>query len=327
MEGTSPNSTFVGIDVSKDRLDVATLPQSKGWHVPNTSVGISRLVDQLQGLGRCLIVIEASGGWERRVVGELLEAGHAVARVNPRRVRDFARALGHLAKTDRLDAQVLAQFAAQVQPRPLEKAHEKQAELTELVTRRRQLIGMKVAETNRMQQSSAKAARKSVKHLLKSLENEIHDIDKAIAQLIEDDDDWSQRQTLLESIPGLGKVVSCTLVAHVPELGKLNRQAISSLIGLAPFTRESGSWEGKRSIRGGRGRVRSVLYMAALTAYRCNPTIRSFAQRLLDKGKPFKVMITACMRKLLVIINTMIRENQAWNQHRLVNVSQSHLTP
>jgi transposase len=243
-----------------------------------------------------------------------LEAGHAVARVNPRRVRDFARGLGHLAKTDRIDAQVLAQFAAQVQPRPLEQAHEKQAELAELVARRRQLMGMKVAETNRLQQGSAKAARKSVKHLLKALENELRDIDEAIAQLIEDDDDWSQRRTLLQSIPGVGKVVSQALVAQVPELGKLNRQAISALIGLAPFNRESGAWQGKRSIRGGRGHVRSALYMAAFTAYRRNPTIRRFAQRLKDKGKPFKVVITACMRKLLVIINTMVRNNQPWKK-------------
>lgn len=318
MEGTT-NSTYVGIDVSKDRLDVFLLPAAKAWHVPNTAVGISQLVDDLKAFGCCSIVLEASGGWERRVVGDLLEAGHNVARVNPRRVRDFARALGYLAKSDRIDAQVLAQFAAQIQPRPLEATHEKQPELAELVQRRRQLLGMKVAETNRKQQSSAKAALKSVRHLLKALENELRDIDEAIAQLIEDDDDWSQRRALLQSVPGVGKIVSQALVAQVPELGKLNRQAISALIGLAPFNRESGAWQGKRSIRGGRGQVRSVLYMAALTAYRSNPTIRCFGKRLVDKGKPFKVMITACMRKLLIILNTMVRNNQPWRQLQPTN--------
>jgi transposase len=306
--------SFVGIDVSKDSLEVAVMPQGQSWRVPYHTPGLDQLIDRLRPLGRTLIVLEATGGWERRAVAELLQAGFEVARVNPRQVRDFAKALGLLAKTDRLDAQVLARFAQHIQPRPLEKTTEKQAELADLVARRRQLVALKVAEQNRLQQTTSKPVRKSVKLMLKTTQRELETIERAIATLIEDHDDWRARRELLESVPGLGQTISATLVAEVPELGRLNRQQIAALIGLAPFNRESGTWHGKRSIRGGRTRVRSALYMAALTAYRCNPIIRRFAQRLTQAGKPFKVMITACMRKLLTILNTIVRTRSPWNQ-------------
>jgi transposase len=258
-------------------------------------------------------VIEASGGFERRLAAELLEAGHQVARVNPRLVRDFARSLGRLAKTDKIDAQVLALFGERMQPAPMEKKPENQEKLEEWITRRRQLVQMQSAEKIRLHQAGKGKVRKSISHLLDELRDQIDQIDAEIAALIEENDDWSQRAAQLSSVPGIGKVTSCTLLAELPELGKLNRQEVAALAGLAPFNRDSGQFRGTRSIWGGRAGVRSALYMAALTAYRSNPVIRCFAERLAARGKPFKVIITACMRKLLVILNTLLREGTMWN--------------
>jgi len=307
------STTFVGIDVSKRHWDVCLLSSGKPIRLPADGDGLERLRELLRPRGRCLVVVEASGGYEQRLVAELIDAGHDVARVNPRQVRDFARSLGKLAKTDRIDAGVLALFAEKVRPRPCEKVPENQAELDGLLARRRQLVQMKTSEQNRLHQSTVKKVRKSVSHMLDQLREQIDEVDGEIAQLIEDNDDWNARVQQLTTVPGVGPVTSRTLVAELPELGKLNRQAIAALAGVAPFNRDSGVFRGRRCISGGRSEVRSALYMAALTARRHNPVIRRFADWLQQAGKAAKVVLTACMRKLLTILNTMARNNTTWN--------------
>jgi len=313
MSTPKPAVTFVGIDVSKKQWDVCLRPTGKVCKFTADEIGLQRLRELLQPLGRCLIVVEASGGYEKRLAAELIEAGHDVARVNPRQVRDFARSLGRLAKTDRIDAQMLALFAEKIQPRLSEKVSEKQAELEALLTRRWQLTQMKATEQTRLHQVRMTEVRKSVSHMLDQLRDQIRLVDAEIARLIEDDDDWRQRAERLESVPGVGEVTSRTLVAELPELGRLNRQEIASLVGVAPLNRDSGQFRGKRTIWGGRAGIRSTLYMATLSARKHNPVIRRFADRLSQAGKPFKVVLTACMRKLLIILNTMIRNKTDWN--------------
>jgi transposase len=306
-------SAFVGVDVAKKHWDVCLLPSGRTLHLPADEDGLARLLEELRPPARALVVLEATGGYERRLAADLMTAGVATAVVNPRQIRDFAKALGRLAKTDRLDARVLAEFAARVQPRTSVRTSEKQAELDELVARRRQLIAMHAAEKTRLHQSRAKAIRKSVGHLLDLLRKEIDEVDELLAKLIEADDDWREKFRILESTPGVGEVTSTTLVAELGELGKLNRQAIAALVGVAPLNHDSGQLRGKRAIWGGRAAVRSALYMAAFAARRCNPVIRNFAERLEQAGKPFKVVMVACMRKLLTILNSMIRERTPWN--------------
>jgi transposase len=311
MDGA--NQAWIGIDVAKATLDFHLLPTGQSHQLPNTSQGHRELRKLLPDPAACLIVLEATGGYEREVVADLLDAGYRVAVINPRRARDFAKAFGLVAKTDRIDAQVLARYAEVVKPAPSEKTPEKQAEIQQLVTRRRQLIDLRTQESNRWQITRAKAARKSIQAVLNTLQRQIRDIEKAIEALLESDDDWRQRAQLIESVPGLGGVTAATVLADVPELGKLNRQQISALVGLAPYNNDSGPRKGKRSIAGGRKSVRSVLYMAALAAKRCNPVIKAFAQRLTQHGKPFKVVLTACMRKLLVILNSIVKSGRPWN--------------
>ena len=301
MDAGSSFDCFVGIDVSKKRWDVVILPTGKSFKFDTDEAGLEQLRKMLKPLGRCSIVLEASGGYEKRLAAELVDAGHRVARVNPRQVRDFARSLGLLAKTDRIDARVLALFAQKIGARPFEKQPENLEELESLVTRRRQLVQMRSAEQARLHQSRKGRARKTISHMLDALREQIASVDADIAQLIEDNQDWNQRAKQLATVPGVGEVTANTLVAELPELGKLNRQQISSLVGLAPFNRDSGQFRGTRSIWGGRATVRSALYMATLTARTYNPIIREFAKRLEKTGKPFKVLMTACMRKLLVI--------------------------
>jgi transposase len=311
MDGT--NLTFVGIDVAKATLDLHFLPSGQAHSLANTPAGHRQLLKLLPLPAVCRIVLEATGGYERQLVADLLDAGFHVAVVNPKRVRDFARALGLAAKTDRLDARVLALFAEKVQPAPAQKTPEKQAEIQQLVGRRRQLIELRTQESNRWDVTHSKAARKSIQAVLNTLERQVRDIEKAIEDLVESDDEWRQKTELVQSVPGLGGVTATTLLADVPELGQLNRQQISSLVGLAPFNRDSGQHQGKRAIGGGRKSVRCVLYMAALAARRCNPVIKAFADRLTLHGKPFKFVLTACMRKLLVIVNSLVKSGQPWN--------------
>jgi transposase len=303
---------YIGIDVAKDSLDVACLPSSQRLTLPYHEAGTARLLETLRGLGPALIVVEATGGYERRLVAVLIDAGLRVARVNPRQVRNFARGFGQLAKTDRIDAEILARFAQHVQPQPLEKVPEKQAELEQLVTRRRQLLDLKAAERNRLELTHAKVARQSIARVLKVIDQQIDSLDDAIARLIESHDDWQHKAQILDSSPGVGAVLVSTLIAKLPELGRLNRQKIAALVGVAPFNHDSGKLRGTRAIAGGRADVRGVLYMAALSARHWNPAIRAFADRLQAAGKPFKVVITACTRTLLVTLNTMIQTNSPW---------------
>jgi transposase len=305
---------WIGIDVAKDTLDAAwsTTTGTERSSSENGKSGHNELVKKLPPPAGARVVVEATGGYERTLVTALIEAGYRVAVVNPRQVRDFAKALGILAKTDRIDALVLARFGEQVQPRLLEEDPADRAELMQLVTRRRQLIDLRTMESNRLTQSTARAAQKSIRHVLKLLEKEIDQLESEIARLLGSDDDWRAKIELLSSVPGVAKVTSATLVAEVPELGRLNRQAIAALVGLAPFNDDSGRHRGVRRIAGGRAAVRHVLYMAALSARRCNPVIHAFAQRLAAQGKKPKVIIAACMRKLLVILNTMLKNNTPW---------------
>jgi transposase len=305
--------TWVGVDVAKESLDVAWKGES--WRrvtVANDRAGLVSLVSQLPPASEARVVVEATGGYERGLVTALVEAGYRTAVVNPRQVRDFAKALGILAKTDRIDAAVLAQFGQQVEPRLLEEDPRQRAELMQLVSRRRQLIDLRTMESNRLEHATARAAEKSIRHVLKLLDKEVVELEAAITKLLESDDDWRGKIALLSSTPGVAQVTSATLVAEVPELGRLNRQAIAALVGVAPFNDDSGRYRGQRRVAGGRASVRRVLYMAALSARRCNPTIRAFAERLAAQGKRPKVIITACMRKLLVILNAMIKQNTTW---------------
>ena len=303
---------FVGVDVCKPSLDCHVLPQKESFTVDNSVAGRARLLQRLPDPARTLVVVEATGGYERPVAADLAAAGFKVAVVNPRRVRDFAKAIGVEAKTDRLDAAVIADFAERVGPPPTPIASPNHEELQQLVGRRRQLLDLKTVETNRLEHASAKAAQKSIRKLLDLIERQVAAIEKAVAALLESDDDWRGKADLLQTTPGLGPVTAATLLADLPELGRLNRQEIAALVGVAPFNRDSGGFKGARSIRGGRASVRNVLYMAALSAIRCNDAIKAFAARLKAAGKPPKVVITACVRKLLVALNSMLKHNTPW---------------
>lgn len=305
------NVSFVGVDVSKAKFDVVILPEGTAATYVYDEAGIAEFLRQLP-THDCVVVLEATGGYERQLATELVNAEYKTAIVNPRQVRDFARGLGVLAKNDRLDARVLAIYAQHARLRLVEKTAEKQQELTALVVRRRQLLGLQVAESNRLKQATVKLTAKSIRHMLELLRKELKKLDAEIVRLIESDEDWRQKSDLLQSVPGVGPATSASLVAELPELGKLNRQQIASLVGLAPFARDSGKSRGQRSIWGGRTAVRCALYMAALSAKRCNHVIRDFARRLQQAGKRGKVILTACMRKLLVILNTMVRNQTTW---------------
>lgn len=306
-------SSYVGIDVSKHSLEVSFSPQTRPVTFDYDEAGLKQLLAQLPPAGTCLIALEATGGYQRKVVTELVDAGHHVAVVNPGRVRNFAKALGVLAKTDAIDAAVIARYAQDVRPRTVTAVPEKQGELQQLVVRRRQLIDLRTAETNRQEQASCKTVRKSLQRVVELLNKQIQQIEQEIERTLESDDEWKTKAEILDSVPGVGPATIATLLSELPELGNLNRQEISALVGLAPYPDDSGKHKGKRRIRGGRITVRCILYMTALSAKRCNPVIRRFAQRLEAQGKLFKVVITACMRKLLVILNTMIHENTHWN--------------
>jgi transposase len=303
---------FIGIDVSLSSWDVDILPEERSFSVPVGEGAQERMLAQLGSREGALVVVEATGGVERELVAALLDAGWDVAVVNPRCVRDFAKALNRLAKTDRLDARILAEFACRVQPRPTQKMPEKQQRLEALVTRRRQLVGLRSIERTRRLQAADRTARQSIDKTLRFLDRQVADLDQTIARLIDADDEWRAKRDLIQSVPGVGPTTSSTLVAELPELGRLNRQAIAALAGLAPFNDDSGQARGRRRVWGGRKALRSTLYMAALAARRCNPLIRRFAERLHRAGKPFKVVLTACMRKLLTILNTLLRNRTPW---------------
>lgn len=302
---------YVGIDVSKAQLDV-TDNEGSEYQVSNDEAGHAQLCERLQKSKAALIVLEATGGLERAVAVEMAARGLPVRVVNARLVRHFAKAAGLLAKTDRIDAQVLVRFGQAMKIEPREPVNEQQRALQALVTRRRQLKEMLGMERNRLP-SAHKAVRGQVKRTIEWLEKQLHSTDKDTDDALKNCGVWREQVELLESVPGIARVIALNLVATLPELGRLNRRQISALVGVAPFNRDSGRMRGKRSIYGGRAFTRSALYMAALVGMRHNPVLREFYARLRAAGKPGKVALVACMRKLLTILNVMVRERTAWN--------------
>lgn len=308
---TNSAECFIGIDVSKAQLDVAVYEPTSTWQSPNTDFGIHDLVAHLQTLRPTLVVLEATGGYELRLVAQLAAAHLPVVVTNPRRVRAFARSTGQYAKTDKLDAQLLARFGAVLRPEPRPLPTEEEDQLTALLTRRQQLVEMLTVEKNR-RPTLRPTMRPDLDAHLAFLTERLQKLDAEIDQFIQDTPWWKDKDALLQSVPGVGRVTACTLVAQLPELGTLDRQAIAALVGVAPVNKDSGRKSGKRRIYGGRAPVRSTLYMAALSASKHNPIIKRFYERLLARGKEKKVALTACMRKLLVILNAMVRSHQAW---------------
>ena len=308
---TTSSGRYVGIDVSKDRLDVAELG-GRVWQVENTREGIAQLVKQIAAMQPELIVVEATGGYQRRVVDALFHAGLSVAVVNPSRVRQFARACGLLAKTDKLDAQVLAEFGQRVQPRRYEGKSEAEQQLSALLVRRKQVEEMLKAEQNRLR-TIVPALRGSVERMIAVLKEEKKLLDEQIRELMNAQKAWQEQTKILGSAPGVGPVTTATLLAELPELGKLDRKKIAALVGVAPMNYDSGKKRGYRKTKGGRTDVRSVLYMSTLVATRYNPVIQAQYQHLLKRGKVKKVALTACMRKFLTILNAMLRDQQPFH--------------
>lgn len=299
--------TFVGIDVAKDQLDVYVLPKSSHFTFSNDAKGIESLISSLRAENPTMIVMEATGGYEITLAAELGAAELPVSVVNPRQVRDFARAIGKLAKTDKIDAFVLARFGETIRPEPKPVATDEQKQMKELVTRRRQLIALRTAEKNRRHSARSKRVRQSIETVITTLDRELQEIDRDIDDLIKNSPLWRDQERLLKTFKGVGPVVSRTLLAKLPELGALNRQEISCLVGVAPLNKDSGKMRGKRMISGGRKDVRDALHMAALTAIMHNKVIKPFYDRLIKAGKLHKVALTACMRKILVILNSMVK--------------------
>jgi transposase len=305
------SAAFVGIDVAKDKLDIAVRPSAEQWVMPQTEEGIHTLVERLVALAPALVVLEATGGYELPVVAALATAGVPVAVVNPRQVREFARGIGQLAKTDALDAAVLARFAEVVHPTPRPLPEAQAQELSALLARRRQVLAMLIAERQRLA-TALLAVRPHISRHVCFLEAELSDLDRQLRDAVQASPLWRAQEDLLRSTPGIGPTTALALLAEVPELGQLNRKKIAALVGVAPFPCDSGKLRGRRIVWGGRARVRTALYMATLVATRHNPVIRAFYQRLCAAGKPKKVALVACMRKLLTILNAMVRHRTPW---------------
>jgi transposase len=308
---TAP-ACFVGIDVAKATLDIAARPGGERWRAPNDEAGIGALVERLRPLAPVLIVLEATGGFETATVAAVAAAGLAVVVANPRQVRDFARATGQLAKTDALDAQVLALFAERVRPEPRPLPDAAVQALDALLTRRRQLLEMLTAEKNRLGFATAPAVRRDIAQHIRWLQRRLVDVDGDLDQAIRSSPLWRAKEDLLRTVPGVGPIVSRTLLGELPELGTLTHKQIAALVGVAPRACDSGTLRGKRMVWGGRAPVRAVLYMGALVATRHNPVIRAFYERLRAAGKPAKVALVACMRKLLTILNAILRSGTPW---------------
>jgi transposase len=303
---------FIGIDVAKDQLDVHVRPSGEAFAVARDGEGLAELTARLAALSPVLVVLEATGGFEVTVAAALASAGLPLAVVNPRQIRDFARATGKLAKTDALDAAAIAHFAEAIRPEPRPVPSEQALLLGELVTRRRQVIEMMVAERNRRHRLTSKRLVKSVDRLLTALQKELSDLEQEIDDNIRGTPAWRENDDLLKSVPGVGDATARTMLADLPELGTLDRKKIAALVGVAPLNRDSGTMRGRRSVWGGRASVRAALYMAALAASRFNPVIAAYYQRLRAAGKPAKVALVACMRKLLTILNAIVRDRRPW---------------
>lgn len=303
---------FIGIDVSKEWLDIAWSDARTGQRRENQPTAVAELARELAAQPPTLIVLEATGGYERLVVASLLAAGLPVAVVNPRQARDFAKATGRLAKTDALDAQSLALFAQAVRPPVRTLPDEKCLELQEMVARRRQLVQARTAESNRLQQAHAPRVRRSIQAVIRFLDEQLDELEKQLQQAIEGSPAWQAKADLLKTVPGVGDQTARTLIAQLPELGSISRQQVAALVGVAPLNRDSGTMRGQRSTCGGRADVRATLFMACLAAVRHNPRLRAHYQKLLAAGKRKKVALVACMRKLIILLNAMLRDQQPW---------------
>lgn len=306
-----PEPVYVGVDVSKAQLDVSLRPNGRHWRVANDDEGITALVDELQARQPAVVVLEATGGWELSVVAALAAAGLPVAVVNPRQVRDFAKATGRLAKSDRIDAQTLARFGEAVQPRPRPLPDAETKAFGDLLARRRQLVTMLTAERNRLQLAPAPIRQRIHAHVA-WLEEELANLDKEMHTTVRQSPLWREQEKLLRGVPGVGPILSATLLVELPELGTLTRRQIAALVGVAPLNRDSGTLRGKRTVWGGRAPVRAALYMGTLVATRYNPVIRAFYQRLRASGKTPKTALVASMRKLLAILNAIMQRREPW---------------
>jgi transposase len=303
---------FVGIDVSKDRLDIHVRPSGESFALPRDGAGIAELAQRLRTARPTLVVLEATGGFEVTVAAGLAGAGLPLAVVNPAQIRAFARAVGQLAKTDRLDAEIIARFADQVRPEPRPVADEDARALAELVARRRQVVEMIGMESNRRRQARSDRVRRGVDRVLTALQAELADLDRDIDDQIKRSQAWRATEDLLTSVPGIGPITARTLIAELPELGRIDRRRLAALVGVAPLNRDSGAMRGHRAIAGGRTDVRNVLFMAALAAIRHNPVIRDLYDRLRRRGRPAKTALVAAIRKLLTILNAIIRDQRPW---------------
>ena len=315
MSPTPKQEVHVGIDVSKRTLDVCLLPEGESFVLTNDQEGVDQLLSHLEGVSPELVVVEATGRFERLAATSIASAGIAVAVVNPRQARDFAKAIGQLAKTDKIDAFVLARLARAVEPSPSVLPDAETRLLQAILARRRQLLSMLTAENNRLQMAREEALAKRIRAHMKWLEKEISRTDSDLQEAIEASASFKENESLLRSVPGVGPVLARTLLAELPELGKLTHKRLCALVGVAPFNRDSGQRRGKQEVWGGRASVRAALYMGALVATRHNPTIKGFYKRLVAAGKPKKVALVACMRKLLTILNALMRDHAVWRCH------------
>ncbi|MCF7811715.1 IS110 family transposase [bacterium] len=319
MKNPLSTPVYVGIDVSAEQLAVHIIPDEKSFMIDTDPESLNKLAKKLVKIEPQTVILEATGGVERNTVSVLMHYDLPVVVINPRQVHDFARAKGLLAKNDSIDARVLAEFAEAVKPEIRKLPDQEQQNLNELLNRRQQLMNMRTTEINRSRRVASGTVKSSCKEHIAWLEKQISDLDDQLDKLIQSSHAWSTKDNLLRSVPGVGDNLSRTLLAALPELGKLNRRQIASLAGVAPFCRDSGKMKGKRSIWGGRAPVRKALYMSVISAIRCNPPIKTFYQRLRDSGKPPKVALVASMRKLLTIINIMIKNNETWNYSHGIN--------
>jgi transposase len=301
---------YIGVDISKENLDIALNTVKEKWRMSNDPAGIKKAIELIRRKSPVLVVFEATGGLELPFWQALTEVGIKAAPVNPRQIRDFAKAKGILAKTDNIDAQVIAQYGQAMQPKS--QVFPDTQELKEMIARRSQIIEMITAEKNRLKAARRPKIQQDIKINIEWLKSRLDGVDKDLEKAIKSNPEWRQKYELLESAPGIGNTTAISLVAGFTELGKLNRHQIAALAGVAPFNRDSGTMRGKRMVWGGRPRIRCALYMATLVATRCNPVIRKFYQRLCGQGKAKKVALTACMRKLLLILNSMLKHNTSW---------------
>lgn len=313
------SNVFVGIDVAKDTIAIALLPGGESWEEKTTEDGLLRLISKLKTVNPKLVVMEATGGYESSILEVLWKNSIPVAVVNPRQVRSFAKAIGRLAKTDKIDASVIAHFAEAIKPKPKLQSDKQEKNLGDLVSRRRQILQMIVAEGNRRKRAVADLQKLIDKHL-KWLKNALVELDEKLKLYISQTVEWRETDEILQSVPGIGKVVAYSLMAELPELGKLNRKQIAALVGVAPLNRDSGNMKGKRTCWGGRMGIRTSLYMATIVAMRFNKTIKEFYDRLCQNGKPKKVAITACIRKLLSILNAMMKNRVHWGKFKMSEV-------